>query len=206
MNTQTKESQQALTPAKALQLLIDGNDRFQKSVKSERNLMEQVKATGGGQFPIAIVLHCIDSRVSAELLFDQGVGDIFSARVAGNFVNEDILGSMEFACKVAGSKLVVVLGHSKCGAVKGACDGVELGNLTAMLSKLQPAVDKVSAISGKKDSSDSQFVADVSEANVHLTIENIKNDSPVLNEMLQNSEIDIVGGMYDVGSGKVKFY
>ena len=206
MKTQTKESQENMTPQGALQLLKEGNERFTQNTGADRNLMAQVSQTSTGQYPFAIVLHCIDSRVSAELLFDQGVGDIFSARVAGNFVNEDILGSMEFACKAAGSKLVVVLGHSKCGAVKGACDGVELGNLTAMLSKLQPAVDKVSAISGKKDSSDSQFVADVSETNVHLTIENIKNDSPVLNEMLQNNEIDVVGGMYDVDTGKVKFY
>jgi len=206
MSTQTKNSQQAMTPKDALNMLIEGNKRFTNGKSADRNLMEQVSQTSTGQYPFAVVLHCIDSRVSAELLFDQGVGDVFSARVAGNFVNEDILGSMEFACKVAGSKLVVVLGHSKCGAVKGACDGVELGNLTAMLSKLQPAVDKVSAVSGKKDSSDSQFVADVSETNVHLTIENIKNDSPVLNEMLQNNEIDVVGGMYDVDTGKVKFY
>lgn len=206
MKTQTKESQSELTPSGALQLLKDGNARFTKNNKADRDLMQQVAETSTGQFPFAVVLNCIDSRVSAELLFDQGVGDIFSARVAGNFVNEDILGSMEFACKVAGSKLVVVLGHSSCGAVKGACDEVKLGNLTSMLSKIQPAVDKVSAVSGKKDSSDSQFVADVAETNVHMTIDNIKQYSPVLNEMLKNGEIDIVGGMYDVGSGKVAFY
>jgi carbonic anhydrase len=205
MRAQNKETQTDMTPAKALQLLKEGNQRFENSAMAERSLQEQVAQTSTGQFPFAVILSCIDSRVSAELVFDQGVGDIFSVRIAGNFVNEDILGSMEFACKLAGSKLVVVLGHSSCGAVKGACDGAELGNLTAMLDKLQPAVDAVTEPSENRNSQNAAFVANVAHANVTLTIAKIKEQSPVLKEMLDNNEIGIVGGMYDVASGKVEF-
>ena len=161
MKTQTLETQQQLTPQGALELLKEGNARFRENVKAQRDLMQQVSETSDGQWPLAVVLSCIDSRTSTELIFDQGIGDIFSARVAGNFINDDILGSMEFACKVAGAKLVVVLGHSHCGAVKGACDNVELGLLTGMLEKIQPAVDAVTSPADAADrtSANPDFVA-----------------------------------------------
>lgn len=205
MRTQDKETQVAMTPKKALQLLKEGNQRFENNSMADRNLLAQVAETSTGQFPFAVILSCIDSRVSAELIFDQGVGDIFSVRIAGNFVNEDILGSMEFACKLAGSKLIVVLGHSSCGAVKGACDDAKLGNLTEMLSKLKPAVDSVTEPRENRNSQNAEFVSNVAHANVELTIAKIKEQSPVLKEMLDNNEIGIVGGMYDVSSGKVEF-
>ncbi|HHG83724.1 MAG TPA: carbonic anhydrase, partial [Bacteroidetes bacterium] len=182
-----------------------GNLRFQNNLKANRNLLQQVSETGEGQFPFAVVLSCIDSRVSAELLFDQGLGDIFSVRIAGNIVNEDILGSMEFACKLAGSKLIVVLGHSNCGAVKGACDNAKLGNLTALLDKLMPAVNAVDTPGENRNSQNSTFVEKVAKQNVMLMIENIKSASPVLNGMLESGTIGIVGGMYDVKTGKVAF-
>jgi len=206
MKTQTKETQNNYTPLSALSELKGGNERYVNNSMVVRNLPEQVKQTGDGQFPFAVVLSCIDSRVCAELIFDQGVGDIFSARVAGNFVNPDILGSMEFACKLAGSKLIVVLGHTKCGAIKGACDDAQLGNLTGLLGKLKPAVESVSEPKENRNSGNLAFVDNVSKANVELTIQNIKNQSSVLAEMLKNNEIDIVGGMYDVDTGKVNFY
>ena len=208
MKAHTRETQSTMTPEKALQYLKEGNQRFQNNLKANRNLLEQVNDTSEGQFPFATILSCIDSRVSAELVFDQGLGDIFSVRIAGNFVNEDILGSMEFASKLAGTKLIVVLGHTSCGAVKGACDDAKLGNLTAMLSKIKPAV---SAISEPKDQSlrnskNSEFVDKVSEKNVLLTIERIFQESEVLAEMQKNGEIMIVGAMYDVNTGEVNFY
>ncbi len=207
MKTQTKESQAAMTPESALQMLREGNSRFQENIKAERNLIEQVKDTSTGQYPFATVLGCIDSRVSAELIFDQGVGDIFSARVAGNFVNEDILGSMEFACKLAGTKVVVVLGHTACGAVKGACDDAKLGNLTAMLGKIKPAVSAVSepTEASERTSGNIDFVNSVAVKNVELNIERIKAESEVLAEMEQNGEIMIVGAMYDIRTGAVTF-
>ena len=182
--------------------------RFQNNLKANRNLLEQVNDTSDGQFPFATILSCIDSRVSAELVFDQGLGDIFSIRIAGNFVNEDILGSMEFACKLAGTKLIVVLGHTSCGAVKGACDDAKLGNLTGMLAKIKPAV---SAVQEPKDhtlrnSKNLEFVDDVAEMNVHLTIENIRKQSEVLREMEENNEILIIGAMYDISNGAVTFF
>ena len=194
-----------MTPEKALELLKEGNLRFQNNMKANRNLLEQVNETSKGQFPFAVILSCIDSRVSSELIFDQGIGDVFSVRIAGNFVNEDILGSMEFACKLAKSKLILVLGHSKCGAIKGACDGAELGNLTALISKLKPAVDAVKTPTENRNSKNSEFVENVSHTNVEMTIENIKKQSPVLKEMLDNGEISLVGGMYNVDSGVVEF-
>ncbi len=205
MRTHTKETQASLTPEKALNFLKEGNQRFQQNLKANRNLLQQVNETGDGQFPFAAILSCIDSRVSSELVFDQGLGDIFSIRIAGNFINEDILGSMEFACKLAGSKLIVVLGHSKCGAIKGVCDDAKLGNLTTMLSKLKPAVEAVKEPSENRNSSNSEFVEKVSHTNVEMTIENIKQQSPVLKEMLDNGEIAIVGAMYDVETGAVEF-
>jgi len=205
MRTHTKETQAALTPKLALALLKEGNQRFQDNLKAKRNLLQQANETSKGQFPFAVILSCIDSRVSAELTFDQGLGDIFSVRIAGNFVNEDILGSMEFACKIAGSKLIVILGHSRCGAIKGACDNAKLGNLTTLISKLKPAVDAVKEPTENRNSSNSDFVERVAHMNVELTIDNVKKQSTVLNEMLDSGEIEIVGGMYNVQTGKVEF-
>lgn len=208
MKAYTKEAQAKMTPDSSIEALKDGNKRFLKSFKAERNLLEQVKDTSTGQFPFATVLSCIDSRVSSELIFDQGIGDIFSVRIAGNFVNEDILGSMEFACKLAGTKVVVVLGHTACGAVKGACDHARLGNLTALINKIEPAVEAVTkpADESLRNSKNIDFVNAVAKKNVHMTIENIRKQSPVLAEMEQNNEIKIVGGMYDINTGAVEFY
>jgi carbonic anhydrase len=208
MKAQTKETQTSMTAVKSLQELKEGNKRFQANQKADRNLKEQVADTSGGQYPFATILSCIDSRVSSELIFDQGIGDIFSARIAGNFVNDDILGSMEFACKLAGTKLIVVLGHTACGAVKGACDDAKLGKLTGMLEKIKPAVNSVSEPEDPnlRNSSNIEFVNKVAEKNVHLTIDKIKADSEVLAEMVKNNEIKIVGGMYDIQSGAVTFY
>jgi carbonic anhydrase len=202
----SKEKQDAISPKMAIDLLKAGNKRFVENTRVNRDLSLQVAQTADGQYPFAVVLGCIDSRVPAELIFDQGIGDLFIARVAGNFVNEDILGSLEFACKVAGAKAVVVLGHSSCGAVKGACDDVKLGNLTHMLANIMPAVDSVKDANGERNSSNPEFVQKVADANVCLTIDKIKEQSPVLKEMFDNDEIEIVGGMYDVASGLVKFY
>jgi len=208
MKAHTKETQATMTPEKSLRFLKEGNERFQNNLKANRNLLEQVNDTSEGQFPFATILSCIDSRVSAELVFDQGLGDIFSIRIAGNFVNEDILGSMEFGCKLAGTKLVVVLGHTSCGAIKGACDHARLGNLTALINKIEPAVAAVKepADEDKRNSKNLDFVDRVSAKNVHLTIENIRQRSRVLAEMEDNEEIKIVGGMYDISTGAVEFY
>ncbi|SDX68709.1 carbonic anhydrase [Lutibacter oricola] len=208
MKAHTRETQATMTPEKSLQYLIEGNKRFQDNLKANRNLLEQVNDTSEGQFPFATILSCIDSRVSAELVFDQGLGDIFSVRIAGNFVNDDILGSMEFACKLAGTKLIVVLGHTACGAVKGACDDAKLGKLTGMLSKIKPAVNAVTSPedSSLRNSGNIEFVNNVAEQNVMLTIDKILKDSEVLAEMQSKGEIKIVGAMYDIHSGAVKFY
>lgn len=208
MKAQTKESQASITPHSALQLLKEGNSRFLKQRMADRDLLEQINDTSKGQYPFATVLHCIDSRVSAELIFDQGIGDIFSIRIAGNFVNEDILGSMEFACKLAGTRLILVLGHTSCGAVKGACDHARLGNLTSLIHKIEPAVDAVKEPADKnlRTSSNLEFVDAVAQKNVELTIENIRMKSPVLEEMENFGEIAIVGGMYDIKTGEVTFY
>ncbi len=208
MKAHTRETQATMTPQKALQYLKEGNQRFQSNLKAHRNLLEQVNDTSEGQFPFATILSCIDSRVSAELVFDQGLGDVFSVRIAGNFINEDILGSMEFACKLAGTKLLVVLGHTSCGAVKGACDHARMGNLTALINKIEPAVDAVKEPTDKslRNSSNLEFVDKVAEKNVHMAIENIRKDSPILTEMEKNKEILIVGAMYDISSGEVLFF
>lgn len=197
-----------MTPEKSLQVLKEGNKRFQENLKTSRNLLEQVEDTSKGQYPFATILSCIDSRVSSELIFDQGFGDIFSVRIAGNFVNEDILGSMEFACKLAGTKLIVVLGHTSCGAVKGACDNAKLGNLTGMLDKIKPAVNAVSLPeeSNLRNSKNIEFVNDVAKKNVELTIDRILKESDVLAQMKKDKDIDIVGGMYDIKTGAVSFY
>jgi carbonic anhydrase len=208
MKAHTRESQATMTPEKSLQYLKEGNLRFQNNLKANRNLLEQVNDTSEGQFPFATILSCIDSRVSAELVFDQGLGDIFSIRIAGNFINTDILGSMEFASKVAGTKLIVVLGHTSCGAIKGACDNVEMGNLTSMLSKIKPAVQAVTLPAEPKfrTSANSDFVDEVAAVNVKIAMKNILNQSEILAEMVKNGEIKIVGGMYDIQTGAVDFY
>ncbi|MGF1557196.1 carbonic anhydrase family protein [Paucihalobacter sp.] len=208
MKAHTRETQATLTPLKALQYLKEGNVRFQNNLKANRNLLEQVNDTSEGQFPFATILSCIDSRVSAELVFDQGLGDIFSVRIAGNFVNEDILGSMEFACKLAGTKLIVVLGHTSCGAIKGACDHAEMGNLTKLIQKITPAVNAVTEPTDEslRTSKNLEFVDEVAKKNVLLTIERIRKESPILQEMEVMGEIKIVGAMYDIGTGMVDFY
>jgi len=204
----TKEQQIAMTPESAIQRLKDGNSRFTKNKNFSRDLTSEVKQTSTCQNPYATVLHCIDSRVSAELIFDEGIGDVFSVRIAGNFENEDILGSMEFACKLAGTKVIVVLGHTACGAVKGACDDAKLGNLTALISKLKPAVEAVTepVDTSKRNSGNIDFVNNVAEKNVYMTIENIREKSPVLKEMEDNGEIKIIGAIYDIKDGSVTFY
>lgn len=206
MKTLTKEMQAAITPATALELLKEGNKRFISNLKVNRNLLEQANETSDGQHPFAVILSCIDSRTSAELIFDQGLGDIFSIRIAGNIINEDILGSMEFACKVAGSKMIVVLGHTKCGAVRGACDHVEMGNLTALLAKLQPAVYDEKTETGQRNSGNEHFVEKVSVINVKRTVQGIMQRSPILKEMINAGRIGIVGGTHDIGTGAVSFY
>ena len=204
--TQTKETQANITPASALQMLKDGNQRFLNKAPINRDLHEQVQGTTLGQYPFAVILGCIDSRVPVETVFDQGIGDIFTARVAGNFVNTDILGSIEYGCKVAGSKLVVVLGHTSCGAIKGACDDVQLGNVTSLIEKLKPSVEAVeTADDTDRSSANKVFVNDVVYKNVELTIKNIYKYSPVLAEMAEDGDIDIVGAVYDIASGKVDF-
>ena len=208
MNAHTKETQDQMTPVLSLEVLKKGNKRFIANQKAPRDLMQQVAETSKGQYPFATVLSCIDSRVSSELIFDQGIGDLFSVRIAGNFVNEDILGSMEFACKLAGTKLVVVLGHTACGAVKGACDHARLGNLTALIKKIEPAVAAVKEPeeASLRNSSNLDFVNDVAVKNVVMTIDQIRSESSVLAEMEKKGEIQIVGGMYNIDSGEVNFF
>ena len=206
MKTLTKEILAAITPSMALTLLNDGNKRFLNNLKVNRNLLQQANETSDGQHPFAIILSCIDSRTSAELIFDQGLGDIFSVRIAGNIINEDILGSMEFACKVAGSKIIVVLGHTKCGAVKGACDHIEMGNLTALLTKIRPAVDEETLTKENRNSNNSVFVENVSTINVKRTVKSIMQRSTILKEMIESGQIGIVGGTHDISTGEVTFY
>jgi len=206
MKTLTQEMQAAITPTMALELLKEGNKRFINNMKVNRNLLQQANETSDGQHPFAVILSCIDSRTSAELIFDQGLGDVFSVRIAGNIINEDILGSMEFGCKVAGSKIIVVLGHTKCGAVKGACDHVEMGNLTALLSKLQPAVYDEKTVTENRTSSNEEFVEKVSEINVKRTVHAIMERSPILKEMIERGECGIIGGNHNITTGEVSFY
>jgi len=206
MKTLTKEIQNAITPNMALDLLKEGNRRFVNNLKINRNLLQQANDTSDGQHPFAVILSCIDSRTSAELIFDQGLGDVFSVRIAGNIVNDDILGSMEFGCKVAGAKIIVVLGHTKCGAIKGACDNVSLGNLTGLIAKIKPAVDQEVETKEKRNSSNSTFVENVAELNVSLSVKNILLKSAIISEMVKNEEITIVGGVHDISTGEVKFF
>lgn len=201
MTTQTKETLSNMTSQKALELLKEGNRRFLEGKSLDRDLLDQVKDTTDGQYPFAVVLGCVDSRVPLEKVFDLGIGDIFGIRIAGNFVNEDILGSMEFATKVVGSKHILVLGHTSCGAIQGAKDKVDLGNLTGLLNKLQPAVEGAKKKIGENFDTD-----DIARENVFLTIEEIKSRSPIINDLLNEGKLSISGGMYDVSTGEVTFF
>ncbi len=203
MRTQTKEIQETLTPKDAHSILVEGNKRFVQNLKAQRNLKDQVFETSTGQFPFAVILSCIDSRVPAELVFDQGIGDIFSTRVAGNIINEDVLGSMEYACKVAGSKIVVVMGHTKCGAVTAAYQNVQMGNITKLLKKIKPAVEYIK----EHQKSDNQSsIESVARLNVQLSIERIRKESEILRNLEEKSEIEIIGAMYHVETGEVIFF
>lgn len=206
MRTQTKETQSTTTPQTALQFLREGNYRFVNNLKAHRNLLEQVNETRDGQFPVAAVLSCIDSRTSAELIFDQGLGDIFSIRLAGNVVSEAVLGSMEFACKLAGSKLLVVLGHTKCGAIKGACEGVQLGNLTTLLNLIQPSVyvEQAAAVDGRTPSGP-EFIDHVTRTHVRRSVETVVERSTVLRELIEAGQVGLIGAVYDVETGAVEF-
>jgi carbonic anhydrase len=206
MRTLDKQLQDSITPALALKLLKDGNERFIKNLKFNRNLLQQVNETSGNQFPFAVILSCIDSRTSAELIFDQGLGDIFSVRIAGNIINDDILGSLEFACAVAGAKLILILGHSKCGAIKGACDHIEMGHLSGLLKKITPAVEIEKSVLSDRNSSNSVFVEKVAVLNVSNSVRAVLDQSPILRELINKGNVGIVGAMYDVESGKVQFY
>lgn len=206
MKTLTQEMQAAITPKMALSLLKAGNQRFIGNLKINRNLLQQANETSDGQHPFAVILSCIDSRTSVELIFDQGLGDVFSIRIAGNIINEDILGSMEFGCQVAGAKIIVVLGHSRCGAIKGACDHVEMGHLTALLSKIQPAVyDEKTELENRCSSNDA-FVEKVAKINVKRTVKAILQRSPILKQLIESGACGIVGGMHDITTGEVIFY
>jgi carbonic anhydrase len=204
MRTLTRELQEKISPQQALEILKNGNKRFIQNLKVNRNLLEQVNETRDGQWPFAVILSCIDSRTSAELIFDQGLGDIFSIRIAGNIINDDILGSMEFACRVAGSKFILVLGHKKCGAVKGACDGVEMGHLSGLLDKIKPAIEETAGKGGP--SVNAEFVEHVAEANVKRSIQEILERSTILRQLIEEGKIGLCGAMYDVATGEVAFY
>ena len=203
-NAHTADTQAEMTPDSSLQELMEGNRRFLDQSPAERSHVEQVAQTATGQYPFACILSCIDSRIPTEIIFDQGVGDIFNARIAGNFINDDILGSMEFACKLAGSRVIMVLGHTACGGVKGACDDAKLGHLTQMLAKIKPAVDAVKTEPGEdRSSKNSAFVNRVAEENVRMNVRGITERSEVLRELVNDGKLKVVGAMYDVASGKV---
>ena len=195
-----------MTPEAALAELKAGNARFVSGKPLTRNFPADVKATASGQYPFAVVLSCLDSRQPIEIVLDQGIGDIFSARVAGNVLNDDIVGSMEFACKVSGAKLIAVIGHSNCGAIKGAVDNVELGDLTGLLEKIKPALATVPTQVEPRTSKNLEFVDQVAEANVRLVMQEIRERSPILRDMLEQKQIALVGGMYDLSSGEVRFF
>jgi carbonic anhydrase len=201
-----KTAQQAITPDAALARLEDGNQRFVSGNSLRRDFPAQVKATSGGQYPFAAVLSCMDSRSSPEIVFDQGIGDLFVVRIAGNYAQADIIGSLEYATKVAGAKLVVVMGHTECGAIKGACDDVKLGNLTTVIQALRPAVDDVKDVQGERTSNNKKFVLLVTEANVRRTVAKLRTDSPVLRELEQSGQIKIVGAINDISTGGVTFF
>jgi len=208
MKAHTSISQTTITPVKALEFLKEGNMRFVNNLKVNRNLLQQANDTRDGQWPFAVILSCIDSRTSAELIFDQGLGDVFSIRIAGNVVNTDIMGSLEFACKVAGSKLIVVLGHTSCGAIKGACDHLEMGNLTELLSKIQPSVyqETITTDADKRNSANLTFVENVANLNVKRTVKSIVNRSYILEQMIEKGEIAIIGAKHFLDTGVVEFF
>ncbi|MBB5637700.1 carbonic anhydrase [Pedobacter cryoconitis] len=206
MRTHSKETQSSLTPDLALDILKEGNQRFVNNLKANRNLLQQVNETSAGQFPFATILSCMDSRTSAELIFDQGLGDIFSIRIAGNILNEDILGSMEFATRVVGTKIIIVLGHTKCGAIVGACNHVKMGNLTGLLNKIIPAIESEQITKEDRNGSNPSFVNNVTKLNVQLTIERIRNESQIVADLEQQKDIKIIGAVYDVDNGKVDFF
>lgn len=206
MKTLTKEMQAAITPSKALELLKKGNERFVNNLKVNRNLLQQANETSDGQHPFAVILSCIDSRTSVELIFDQGLGDVFSVRIAGTIVNEDILGSLEFSCKVAGAKIIVVLGHTQCGAVKGACDHVEMGHLTSLLEKIRPAVIDETTITENRTSGNDEFLEKVTAINVQRNVRAITERSPILKKLIESGQCGIVGGSHDISTGEVHFY
>jgi len=208
MKAHTKETQASITPARALEILKEGNGRFVQNLQTNRDLLKQANDTREGQWPFAVILSCIDSRTTAELIFDQGLGDVFSIRIAGNVVNTDIIGSIEFACKIAGSKLIVVMGHSSCGAIKGACNHVEMGNLTELLSKIQPAVyqEKLTLDSSKRNASNEEFVENVATLNVKRSVKTIVDRSYILEQMIEKGEIAIVGAKHNLDTGVVDFF
>ncbi len=207
MKAHTSVTQSSISPVQAIEFLKEGNERFINNLKANRDLLQQANETRDGQWPFAVILSCIDSRTSAELIFDQGLGDIFSIRIAGNVVNTDIIGSLEFACKVSGSKLIVVLGHSKCGAIKGACDHVEMGNLTELLSKIQPAVyeEDFTMDKGKRNSKNPEFVENVATINIRRSVKAIVNRSYILEQMIEAGDIAIIGAKHDLDTGQVEF-
>lgn len=202
----TQELQQSMNPQQILDSLKIRNDRFSKGKMTQVDYTSQILKSESSQYPAAVILSCLDSRVPVETIFDLSIGDVFVARVAGNIVNPDILASMEYGCKVSGSKLIVVLGHTQCGAVKSAIDSVKLGNITELLAKIQPAIDSVSSFPGEKTSKNNEFVQKVTDENVILTIENIRKNSPILKEMEEKGEIKIAGGVYNLDNGKVTFF
>ena len=202
----TKESQAAMTPEQALAELRAGNARFVAGRTQVRDLPAKVRATASGQYPFAVILSCLDSRQPTELVFDQGIGDVFCARVAGNVLNNDLLGSLEFGCKVSGAKLIAVIGHSNCGAIKGAIDNVQVSHLTGLLDRIQPAIARVPADVQPRTSKNHDFVQQVAEANVRLVMEQIREQSPILREMIDSGKIALVGGMYDLSTGEVHFF
>jgi carbonic anhydrase len=205
-STISKSEQSAITPEQALALLKDGNQRFVSAQSLQRDYPAQVKATSSGQYPFAAVLACMDSRSSPEIVFDQGIGDLFVVRIAGNYAQPDIIGSLEYATKVAGAKLVVVMGHTECGAIKGACDNVQMGNLTTVIQALQPAVEDVKEFQGDRTSKNKEFVLLVTQANVRRNVAKLRADSPILRELEQTGQIKIVGGIYDISTGQVTFF
>ncbi len=207
MKTHSSVTQATITPAQALEFLKEGNQRFINNLKVNRNLLQQANETHNGQWPFAVILSCIDSRTSAELIFDQGLGDVFSIRIAGNVINTDIMGSLEFACKIAGSKLIVVLGHTNCGAIKGACDHVEMGNLTELLSKIQPSVyqEKMTTDPDERNSSNPSFVENVTDLNIKRSVTAIVNRSYILEQMVERGEIAIIGAKHHLDTGTVFF-
>jgi carbonic anhydrase len=202
----TKEAQAAISPEAALAELRAGNERFVAGQSQARQFSAEVRATASGQYPFAVILSCVDSRLPIEIVFDQGIGDVFSARVAGNVLNDDIIGSMEFSCKVSGAKLIAVIGHSNCGAVKGAIDDVQLGSLTSLLAKIKPAMGEADAGGEPANSKNKKFVQKVAEANVRLAMQQVRERSPVLREMIDAGKIGLVGGMYDLSTGQVEFF